>query len=54
MINSEEMAASDGENDILVKVIFDYFVMLGKLLMLCGQEVEPMLVVCMMRQGPGG
>ena len=38
----------------LVKVIFDYFVMLGKLLMLCGQQVEPMLVVCMMRQGPGG
>ena len=28
--------------------------MLGKLLMLCGQQVEPMLVVCMMRQGPGG
>ena len=22
--------------------------------MLCGQQVEPMLVVCMMRQGPGG
>ena len=36
MINSEEMAASDGENDILVKMKFDYFVRLESLG--CGQQ----------------